>query len=249
MNEIVIKIIAGIISVCVVLLIIYIIYKYAGGKISYFFSQTISQITDSGYGRGVGKPIYTCSSDKEKDGLLCYPKCRDSYKGVGPVCWTSCPSNTTDLGAVCTKHSHPQKLRPCSDWDSSYRDDGTSCWLDAHIYGKGCCCTIFSKDCCNNCPPGYTDDGCTCRRNNIGIKVTAMERAYCEDGYKLFGGVCYATCNGDTTDTVTQCQKKSYGRTAGTPLECGDNEDLDAGLCYPKCKDGYKGVGPMCWKK
>ena len=39
------------------------------------------------YGRGVGKPISSCPADKEKDGLLCYPLCRDGYNGVGPVCW------------------------------------------------------------------------------------------------------------------------------------------------------------------
>jgi len=39
------------------------------------------------YGRGVGKPISSCASDKDKSGALCYPKCRDGYKGVGPVCW------------------------------------------------------------------------------------------------------------------------------------------------------------------
>ena len=39
------------------------------------------------YGRGVGVPISTCPDDKEKDGALCYPLCRDGYDGVGPVCW------------------------------------------------------------------------------------------------------------------------------------------------------------------
>lgn len=27
------------------------------------------------------------SCPEEKDGALCYPWCRDGYKGVGPVCW------------------------------------------------------------------------------------------------------------------------------------------------------------------
>jgi hypothetical protein len=26
-----------------------------------------------------------------------------------------------------------------------------------------------------------------------------------------------------------------------------DKTDLDAGLCYPKCKPGFHGVGPVCW--
>ena len=28
---------------------------------------------------------------------------------------------------------------------------------------------------------------------------------------------------------------------------CKPDFELDAGLCYPKCRDGYKGVGPVCW--
>jgi len=38
----------------------------------------------------------------------------------------------------------------------------------------------------------------------------------------------------------------SYGRGAGEPLRCADNEDMDGGLCYAKCQAGYKGVGPVC---
>ena len=39
------------------------------------------------YGRGVGYVIDTCAPDLEKNGALCYPKCKDGYYGVGPVCW------------------------------------------------------------------------------------------------------------------------------------------------------------------
>ena len=45
------------------------------------------------------------------------------------------------------------------------------------------------------------------------------------------------------------CWTESVTRGAGTfPNVCGPNEDLDAGLCYPKCQAGYVGVGPVCWK-
>jgi hypothetical protein len=30
---------------------------------------------------------------------------------------------------------------------------------------------------------------------------------------------------------------------------CKPGEENDAGLCYPKCKNGYRGVGPVCWAK
>ena len=45
------------------------------------------------YGRGAGRGIYACASGLEKSGLLCYPKCRSGYKGVGPVCWGSFPKS------------------------------------------------------------------------------------------------------------------------------------------------------------
>jgi hypothetical protein len=33
-----------------------------------------------------------------------------------------------------------------------------------------------------------------------------------------------------------------------TPDTCPkDKPDLDAGLCYPSCDEGYHGVGPVCW--
>jgi len=32
-------------------------------------------------------------------------------------------------------------------------------------------------------------------------------------------------------------------------MSCGDNEDENAGLCYPKARPGYKGVGPVAWQQ
>jgi len=30
-------------------------------------------------------------------------------------------------------------------------------------------------------------------------------------------------------------------------ITCKPGKELDAGLCYPQCRAGYKGVGPVCW--
>lgn len=32
-----------------------------------------------------------------------------------------------------------------------------------------------------------------------------------------------------------------------TPQTCRPGEELQAGLCYTKCRSGYHGVGPVCW--
>lgn len=100
------------------------------------FHEINGQCWKSAYGRGVGQPISVCRDDEEKNGALCYPKCKDGYYGVGPVCWEKCKSDYTDTGLFCSK--------------------------GLHTYGKGCCCTIFTKSCCSNCREGYTDFGCTC---------------------------------------------------------------------------------------
>ena len=65
------------------------------------------------YGRGAG---YTGKSlcekhegegNCEKNGLLWYPKCHDSFHNVGCcVCSPNCPSDMKDIGISCTKNSY-----------------------------------------------------------------------------------------------------------------------------------------------
>ena len=37
--------------------------------------------------------------------------------------------------------------------------------------------------------------------------------------------------------------------TSTFPAGCVGGKVYDAGLCYRRCKSGYKGVGPVCWEK
>ena len=98
----------------------------------------------------------------------------------------------------------PEK-KPCP---AGLRDDGTSCWNDAHIYGKGCCC--FFNSCCHKCPSGYHDDGCTCRKTNVGIKVTLGERHQCHSNEELHGALCYPKCREGYVNIGCCICKKSY---------------------------------------
>lgn len=155
------------------------------------------------YGRGWGKPISACPSSKEKSGLLCYPKCRDGYKGVGPVCWERCPKSFRDDGAFCAKpKAYGRGVG--SFWKSSKNNDK---W-GLLYYPK--------------CRSGYHNVGCC---------------------------ICSPNCPSTMTDIGVSCAKRSYGRTAGTPLTCADGLELSGALCYPKCRDGAWGLGPMCWGK
>jgi hypothetical protein len=47
-----------------------------------------------------------------------------------------------------------------------------------------------------------------------------------------------------TGDTIA---KQTYGRGFGEPMTCEAGEEKDAGLCYPSCRSGFRGVGPVCW--
>ncbi len=83
------------------------------------------------YGRGVGKPISTCRDPLEKSGLLCYPKCRDGYKGVGPVCWGTFPkSYGRGFGKVLDcKSDEVYDAGLCyKDCRDNYSGVGPVCW-------------------------------------------------------------------------------------------------------------------------
>ena len=47
------------------------------------------------------------------------------------------------------------------------------------------------------------------------------------------------------------CWRRSYGRGVGHPLQtCPEYApEQDGLLCYPPCRAGYNGVGPVCWEK
>ena len=67
-----------------------------GAKIPYCYKQSSP--------RGAGVPLSTCPEGTEKNGLLCYPQCREGFTGNGPVCWqTECPEGFNDIGAFCQK--------------------------------------------------------------------------------------------------------------------------------------------------
>ena len=50
-------------------------------------SVSATNCWEDAYGRGVGKVITACGPDEEKNGALCYPKCKEGFYGNGPVCW------------------------------------------------------------------------------------------------------------------------------------------------------------------
>lgn len=173
------------------------------------------------YGRGVGTiPQYCPHSHPELDGLLCYPLCNAGYNGVGPVCWERCKSHETDDGAFC----RVPLVTVVKD-----------------TYGRGA---------------GVIPTGCGWKENDFGLCYPR-----CARGYYGVGPLCWQRCPWGYDDHGLTCfkwdwfnsdiiWKRAYGRGVGTiPNVCpGHKPDMNAGLCYPYCRSGYYGVGPVCWK-
>lgn len=116
------------------------------------------------------------------------------------------------------------------------QNGGKFCWKKSYGRGVG---TIPNSCkggkhyqnglCYDPCKSGYSGNGPLCLQN-------------CPRGYKNHPLSCYK-------NLLKWFFKKSYGRGVGTiPTGCGNN-DYDAGLCYKNCREGFYGVGPVCWKR
>ncbi|MEM1009539.1 MAG: hypothetical protein AAGJ35_11090, partial [Myxococcota bacterium] len=156
---------------------------------------------------------------RQKNGALCYPWCRKGYVGVGPVCWRSCPPNFTDTGAHC--------LKPAP-------------------YGRGAGYPWKFGD-------GFNDRGmfrrCE-RRHGRGRceKHGLIVYPKCKAGFHPVGCcICSPNCPRGR-DIGVSCEKPSYGRGVGVPMSCRAHEEQGGALCYPRCRKGFYGVGPVCWQ-
>lgn len=173
------------------------------------------------YGRGVGEPL-RCASGEDYDAGLCYSKCPAGFNGVGPVCWQPCPSG--------------------------FRDDGVSCAKPA-AYGRGAGYPWQFGD-------GVNDSGMFSRcEKDHGRgrceKDGAIVYPKCRAGFHKVGCcICSPNCPSGMTDAGVTCTKQTQTRGVGKPIHaCPDSMDKDGALCYPKCRDGFTGVGPVCWER
>lgn len=112
---------------------------------------------------------------------------------------------------------------------------------------------LFPYLCVRECPAGYRDDGLTCFRD---AKIIASDHdscpAYDVCGVWLAKG-CSSCPSGYSNDGCTcrrdphMLTKAKYNRGTGTiPRSCPPGTEMDGLLCYPLCKSGFTGHGPIC---
>ncbi len=220
--------------------------------------------------RGAGKPLSDCPAGQEKDGALCYPRCKPGYTGVGPVCWQKgCKPGYHNDGALCGRRPHsyasPSRTADCpagyknhgancgrpphrfhtpsrvASCPPGYKNTGPAgCHRPMHTYGKGCT-TVFKK---YKCKPGYSDHGCLCTRpphNTHNMR--------CPKGYFLRKalGRCYKTCPSGYRQTAEFCERKGLTLGMGS-MRCRPGEFKRGARCYKNCKAGYTQTGESCHK-
>jgi hypothetical protein len=152
--------------------------------------------------------------------------CGPDEEQDGALCYPRCEAGYTGVGPVCWQNC-----------PANYRDDGAFC-AKPEPYGRGAGYALWDKGKCESEHGSCEQDG-------------LLFYPVCAEGFHAVGCcICSPSCPVGMVDMGVSCTKQSYGRTAGVPLHaCPEGHERDAALCYPVCKPGFKGVGPVCWEE
>ena len=143
----------------------------------------------------VGFTPHTCRPGQELQSGLCYKKCRQSYKGVGPVCW----AESTNIGT-----GKVVGLEPCPDgWNTS----GLICYEPIRCYSI--------RDC-------FRRGKCGCRGGNVKGRLNNGGICPGPGGGKThtdkIDGLCYKKCPPEKPEHIKGMPYLCY---AGGPLSYG----------------------------
>lgn len=172
------------------------------------------------YDNGGGIPLSSCGPGKEREGLLCYPTCKEGYGGNLDRCGAKCPSGFSDIGYFCQK-------------PAAYGRGAGYAWQ----FGD----PAFNYD---NAKARCEKD------NPQGCEGGLIWYPKCKANFHAVGtNICSPDCPSGWNDTGTGCTKPTYYRGAGEPMGCGSGYEQSGGLCYPACKAGYQQVAANCTLK
>eukprot|EP00455_Lapot_gusevi_P006858 TRINITY_DN12947_c0_g1_i5.p1 TRINITY_DN12947_c0_g1~~TRINITY_DN12947_c0_g1_i5.p1 ORF type:complete len:323 (+),score=112.91 TRINITY_DN12947_c0_g1_i5:56-970(+) len=159
-------------------------------------------------------------------------------------------NSTASNSTICWKQTYGRGVgRAIYACDNGLEKSGLLCYppCKTNFYGVG-------PVCWENCEAGFTDEGALCGRAG---SITSADNHNCPwyDKCGLTFAKGCSKCPSDAHNDGCTCRidpkvyaKDSYGRGAGKPLGCGQQQ-YDAGLCYDYCKTSFSGVGPVCWQE
>lgn len=182
-------------------------------------------------GRGAGKPM-GCAGNQEKDGALCYTKCKNGYNGVGPVCWRKCSSGFVNDGATCRRKGDifSKKSYGRGRGKLLRKNCNGSCEKDAGLWYRNCKSGYNGRGpvCWQTCPSGYKNDGTTCRKP---VKIVTKK------SYGRGGGKPLHACGANWEKSGALCYPK-----------CPSGHKGVGPVCWKACSAGYKTDGATCRK-
>lgn len=139
----------------------------------------------------------TCAQTDELQGLLCYPRCKPGFHGVGPVCWAD--SENVGIGT-------PVGLEKCPD---GWSNDGLICREPLRCASGW---KFFSEGCSGGRLKGRLNNGGVCPGPGGG-----------NDRTERVAGLCYRKCPQHLPERIPGmpylCYKGeglSYGRGVGS---------------------------------
>ncbi|RHY24424.1 hypothetical protein DYB32_008856 [Aphanomyces invadans] len=182
--------------------------------------------TFTSYPRGVGTVPKSCAPGQERIGVFCYDDCPDGMSRNHLDCHSNCPQREGQV----------------------FEDHGLFCRLSEYSRGAGYPWRandgLSFNGAMERCEAKHGKDKCE--------KYGLMVYPKCADRYSAFG-CCLCRPNPPDCEELglgknfdLSCAKKIV---IGKPElgVCASDEELDTGLCYEKCKEGFYGVGPVCW--
>ena len=185
-------------------------------------SQVAEFCWKDSYGRGVGTIPTECPGRK-KIGALCYSHCPSGYSRFGFDCHQNCFGGFTNQGLYCRKLEYGRGAGYPWKWGDGFSDRGMYKRCEK-AHGKGKCekwgAVVYPK-----CRSGYKNFGCCiCRPNPFSCKSLGYGSAQID----------------------LSCPKKIIIGDP-IPMSCPKGKVKQSGLCYTPCRDGFNGVGPVCW--
>ena len=185
-----------------------------------FVFRTTPYCYRNSYDRGVGiVPETRCANGRDRYGALCYNKCPGGYV-------------RQDAGG-----SNFACVKSCP---SGYRK----------TIQNICEIEKAQHDCRWACKGGWREvSGGGCRKN--GTALFNAKTCYCPDKYNNMGANCQIDPKyQNITMPYAGGQSNQRRYTDPYPLVnyCKSNRELQAGMCYNKCRANYHGLVTACWQ-
>ena len=153
--------------------------------------------------------------------------------GAAGACISPCPSGSSYPDIVLTNMC---KKNCPNGWASSSID----CFKPS-VYGRGAGYGWRFWD------PSWAWNTCT-RENSQGCEGWGILYPKCSNGFHPVGCcICSPDCPADTSDKGALCGRNILSYTTRNPVQCDNNQYINAGLCYPTCPSDFpEQCGALC---